>query len=428
MVRMATPENPRLPFLDAQLSQLQYRSTLDDARAAIRDKRFEDAATLLANARSFAVPDSSEVSVLAEELARSRSEQRIDEVLALAATRLEEGKLTSPANDNARYYYELALGNDAANTAAQQGLIFVASQLVLKARAAIDNGQFDQAAELIGDARELDPNNSELVASTAALQTARKAQTDAALRVERERQAELERQAEAARQAEVERQAELERQAAAERAAEAERIAEEQRQAESRRQAAAAAAIAAAATVQSGRGAGGEPTSGVLKASEPAGNTALQSADGSSKPTAPESEAAPASTLASEQTVAALSSGESAGAVVSPDTESARAVASPASELPAMVSVSTLTRVHYVSPKYPRNAMRRGTTGFVDLTLTIARDGSVYNVIVQSAEPGTTFNEAAIEAVSQWRFDPVIEGGVPVEKRTAVRMAFELQE
>jgi protein TonB len=72
--------------------------------------------------------------------------------------------------------------------------------------------------------------------------------------------------------------------------------------------------------------------------------------------------------------------------------------------------------------------MRRGTTGFVDLTLTIARDGSVYNIAVQSAEPGTTFNEAAIEAVSQWRFDPVIEGGVAVEKRTAVRMAFELQQ
>lgn len=92
-----------------------------------------------------------------------------------------------------------------------------------------------------------------------------------------------------------------------------------------------------------------------------------------------------------------------------------------------MVGVNVLTRLHYISPKYPRSAMRRGVTGYVDLSLTIARDGSVYNVIVLSADPKSTFDEAAIEAISQWKFQPVIEAGVPVERRTAVRMAFELE-
>jgi outer membrane biosynthesis protein TonB len=43
------------------------------------------------------------------------------------------------------------------------------------------------------------------------------------------------------------------------------------------------------------------------------------------------------------------------------------------------------------------------------------------------AEPGETFNQAAIDAVAQWRFEPVIENGVAVDKRTAVRLSFNLQ-
>ena len=61
-------------------------------------------------------------------------------------------------------------------------------------------------------------------------------------------------------------------------------------------------------------------------------------------------------------------------------------------------------------------------------TLTAGISLTDLNVLVQSAQPESTFNEAAIEAVSQWQFEPVIENGAPVEKRTAVRMAFELQE
>ena len=35
-VEMADPGNTRLPFLQAQVSQMQLRDSLDDARAAIR--------------------------------------------------------------------------------------------------------------------------------------------------------------------------------------------------------------------------------------------------------------------------------------------------------------------------------------------------------------------------------------------------------
>jgi serine/threonine-protein kinase len=405
MVRFAAPDNPRIPFLDAQLAQLHFRSALEDARAAIRDRRFEDAAINIAKAQAVIGVETAEAGLLAEELARARSEQRVDEVLAQAATRLEEDKLTSPANDNARYYYELALSNDPRNTAAQQGLIIIASKLVLKARAAIDNGQLDQAAKLLGDATALDPDNSELASSTLALQSARQVQADAARRAEQERQAAIERQAAAERQAEAERLAELERQAA------------ERRQAE-------VAAAAAAAAAAPGSATGPPATAAGATQEQP-----LQRPDPASDEASPGAADAGSETAVTEPALA-LSATPQDDSPVTAQQDAAVGNASSASAepvLPEMVGVNTLNRTRYIAPKYPRNAMRREITGFVDVSLTVGSDGRVYNVTVLNADPGGTFDAAAIEAVQQWRFEPVVENGQVVEKRTAVRMAFEIQ-
>ncbi|MBT8108023.1 MAG: TonB family protein [Gammaproteobacteria bacterium] len=230
-VAAADPDNSRLAFLTAQLQQEQLRGHLAEARAAIRDTRFEDATNAIAAARALAVTDASEVEAVSEELTAARSAQRVDETLALAAARLEEGSLLRPANDNARYYYELVLANDPSNTAARQGLDVVASRLVLQARAQIDAGNLDASEALLRDAREIDASNADLAITGAALLAAR----DAIAANER-------REAEARRQAEAERQA-AEQRAAEQRAAE-ERAAEE-RAAEELAAAAAAAAAAA---------------------------------------------------------------------------------------------------------------------------------------------------------------------------------------
>ena len=96
-------------------------------------------------------------------------------------------------------------------------------------------------------------------------------------------------------------------------------------------------------------------------------------------------------------------------------------------EEPALVAITQLKRTNYVSPKYPRAAQRRNTSGWVDLGFTVARDGTVHSIEIIESTPGTVFDEAATKAVSQWRFDPVIENGMPVEKRAGVRMMFSLQ-
>jgi protein TonB len=172
-VAFADPGNGRLPFLFAQLAQMQLREYMDTGRTALRDLRFEDAANAIAAARLLEVADTTEIDALAQDLATARSDHRVDDVLARAAQRLEQGRLTAPANDNARYYYELVLSNDAGNVLAQQGLSAIASKLVLQARGEIDAGRFSQAQSLLADANRLDPASAELADANQALTAAR---------------------------------------------------------------------------------------------------------------------------------------------------------------------------------------------------------------------------------------------------------------
>ncbi len=391
-VASVDPGNPRLPFLTAQLSQMQLRGYLVDARAAILEERFEDAANSLAAARSLGVPDDVEIATVEAELDAARSTQQAGEILALANARLEEGDLLAPANDNARYYYELVLSNDPNNTAARQGLSVVANTLVLQARNQIDSGNFDAARSLLDDVSAIDPENTELVAAEAALVNARDALA------ERQRQAEAERLREIERQAELERIAEAERQAAEARAA-AERLAAERAAEEAAAREAAAAAVANQAADETSAG---DSLAGGAVAASTAGNDS----------------AAPAGTSPAGDNAAT-------NAVERPAANTASQATAPVEAAP--VAVSSLKRIKYVAPKYPRAAERRNLSGWVDVIFVVATDGSVKDIEIRGSEPGDTFVNAAIRAVERWEFEPIVENGRSVEKRAGVRMMFALE-
>jgi protein TonB len=377
MVRLANPDNPRLPFLDAQVAELALRAQLADARSAIREGRFEDAAAALEAAESLAGESTAEVALLNEELAAARSEQQVDEVLALANQRLGDNALTSPSNNNARYYYELVLSNDPQNPAARQGLIAVASKLVLHARNAVDEGRLNDAERLLRDARDLDPDSSELTASVTALATARAAEAEAL------RQAELE--AEAARLAELE--AEAARQAARP-----------------------AAAGTATGDTDLAAGTPGDPAPYSLAGAD------AQAAGAAGF--APD----PGANTDSEGGSGAIDSGLTA------DTGGNQAEGSSAQAAePEYVPISSLTRTNYVVPDYPRSAQRRNITGWVDISFTVTAAGTVEKVGILDSNPGDVFNDVATEAISKWRFEPALENGIPVEKRVAVRLSFDLE-
>lgn len=367
-VSVADPSNSRLPFLSAQLWQLQLRSHLTNARAAIRDERFEDAGNALAAAIALNLGDTTEIEEVRGELNRARSAQQVDGVLGKANLRLQEGNLLTPPNDNARYYYELLLSSDPGNTAARSGLNAVASKIVLQARSEIDAGNLDVAANLLGEARAIDPSNTELDATAAALSSARDA---VAARI---------------RAAEEER---LRIQAANRRAA-AEKAAAEQAAAEK----AAAEAAAAEAAAAERRAAEEAATNAQPAVADNAGAGAASTEAVAQKPVAQAMAPEPQPVAVRDQ---------------------------------APVSVSSLSRTRYVAPKYPRAAQRRNQSGWVDVVFTVAMDGSVKDIEVRGSNPEGVFDNAALRAVEKWEFEPVIEDGILVEKRAGVRMMFALE-
>ncbi|MCK5326514.1 MAG: energy transducer TonB, partial [Woeseiaceae bacterium] len=91
------------------------------------------------------------------------------------------------------------------------------------------------------------------------------------------------------------------------------------------------------------------------------------------------------------------------------------------------VPASSLARTKYVAPKYPRSAERRSISGWVDIVFTVTTDGSVIDIDIIGSQPGDTFVAAATRAVEKWRFEPVVDDGVIVEKRAGVRMMFAVE-
>jgi protein TonB len=78
------------------------------------------------------------------------------------------------------------------------------------------------------------------------------------------------------------------------------------------------------------------------------------------------------------------------------------------------------------APDYPRDAMVAGTQGYVLVEFTINLEGSTQDVTVVEASPQRVFDQAARRAVMRWKFEPLLEGGTPVEKRVQRRIDFKL--
>jgi TonB family protein len=93
----------------------------------------------------------------------------------------------------------------------------------------------------------------------------------------------------------------------------------------------------------------------------------------------------------------------------------------------SIVQAKTLKRLREVPPNYPREAERLRIKGWVDVEFTIAPDGSTRDLVVRNAEPLGTFDQAALESVKRWRFEPVMKNGTAAEQRAAIRIRFELQ-
>jgi TonB family protein len=91
-----------------------------------------------------------------------------------------------------------------------------------------------------------------------------------------------------------------------------------------------------------------------------------------------------------------------------------------------VVNASELNVDKTVQPAYPLKARERGTEGWVELEFTVAESGAVQDVAVRSANPAGVFEQAAIGALSQWRYKPVLHDAQAVAQRARIRIRFAL--
>ncbi len=97
---------------------------------------------------------------------------------------------------------------------------------------------------------------------------------------------------------------------------------------------------------------------------------------------------------------------------------------SKAAERSRVVGANKLPRVHYEAPKFPASTRNRNIDGWVELEFTVLPDGTTSDIVVTNSSPRRTFDNAAVTAVRQWRYQPVMRDGKAVEQRAAVRIRF----
>lgn len=102
------------------------------------------------------------------------------------------------------------------------------------------------------------------------------------------------------------------------------------------------------------------------------------------------------------------------------------AVAGPAKGQP---TEPKLIPASMVKPAYPDQEREDGVQGTVILAVEVSAAGAVTGATVDKAVEGhPAFNDAAVAAVKQWRFEPARLDGKPVGIAIKIPVKFTLQE
>jgi TonB family protein len=91
-----------------------------------------------------------------------------------------------------------------------------------------------------------------------------------------------------------------------------------------------------------------------------------------------------------------------------------------------VVAANELELVKSVKPLYPAKAEAKQTEGWVELDFTVVESGEVRDIAVHAANPPGVFDSAAINALSQWRYRPVLKDAKPAAQRSRIRIRFTL--
>ncbi|WP_372018807.1 TonB family protein [Pseudoxanthomonas sp. 10H] len=93
-----------------------------------------------------------------------------------------------------------------------------------------------------------------------------------------------------------------------------------------------------------------------------------------------------------------------------------------ADEHPVVASATVNQRMP--PPHYPVEAARQYIGGKVMLLATVAADGTLRDVQIESAEPQGVFDEVSLAAARKWVYQPAMQDGRPVEGRVRIPITF----
>ncbi len=107
--------------------------------------------------------------------------------------------------------------------------------------------------------------------------------------------------------------------------------------------------------------------------------------------------------------------------VAAPPSENAISASSNAS------APQELKATQRVEPVYPPTSRRMGEEGVVRLKVLVDERGRPHDVVVQNSSGYPRLDQAAIEAVRRWRFEPATDGSRAVSAWSAVAIRFQLK-
>jgi TonB family protein len=108
-------------------------------------------------------------------------------------------------------------------------------------------------------------------------------------------------------------------------------------------------------------------------------------------------------------------------------TTNATAAAEPAQPAAQQQVVSTdPVMTKYVQPRFPTQAQRTRTQGWVLVGYTVDTEGNVGGVQVVDAQPRHLFDREAVNAVERWKYKPATRNGTPVEAKLQKKIEFKL--
>ena len=90
------------------------------------------------------------------------------------------------------------------------------------------------------------------------------------------------------------------------------------------------------------------------------------------------------------------------------------------------VKPGDLKPVSQVRPIYPVDAKKARIQGAVVLDLEISKEGVPTNISVQTGPP--ELQQSAMDAVHQWRWEPFLLNGEPVEVESTVTVVYSLEK